>query len=234
MTMANTRSFDPDRVSTVTVDSYGTLVDTDAVEQALATHVSDPEPVSKLWRSRSLMYTMIANFVGAYKPFYEINRAALEYALAIHGVDLNEATREDILSTYHELEVFDDVRDGIERLVDGGYEVYVVSNGNPEMLQSMVEHAGIGDIISDAISAHEIETFKPHPAIYRHGAARTGTPIEEIVHVAGPTFDVTGAMNAGMQGAWLTRDETVWEPFAGVHPDATIDTFYDLADALEV
>lgn len=234
MTMANTRSFDPDRVSTVTVDSYGTLVDTDAVEQALATHVSDPEPVSKLWRSRSLMYTMIANFVGAYRPFYEINRAALEYALAIHGVDLNEATREDILSTYHELEVFDDVRDGIERLVDGGYEVYVVSNGNPEMLASMVGHCGIEDLVADTISADEIQTFKPHPAIYRHAAARTGTPIDEIVHVAGPAFDILGAMNAGMQAAWINREKGPWESFAGVDPDLRIDSFYDLAEALGV
>lgn len=55
-----------------------------------------------------------------------------------------------------------------------------------------------------------------------------------IVHVAGPTFDVIGAMNAGMQGAWLTRDENVWESFAGVQPDATINMFYDLAYVLDV
>lgn len=232
--MTGTDSFDPDRVSTITVDSYGTLVNTDAVERALATHVPDPEPVSKLWRSRSLMYTMIANSVGMYKPFYEMNREALEYSLAVHGVGLDEDTREEILSTYHKLDVFDDVRDGVERLVDSGYEVYVVSNGNPAMLESMVDHAELGDIISGAISAHEIEKFKPLPEIYRHGAARTGTPIEEIVHVAGPAFDVIGAMNAGMQGAWLTRNNSVWEPFAGVEPDLTVDTFYGLADALNV
>jgi 2-haloacid dehalogenase len=232
--MRTTSSFDPGRVSTITVDSYGTLVNTDAVEQVLAAHVPEPEPVSKLWRSRSLMYTMIANSTGFYKPFYEMNREALEYSLAVHGIELKENIRDEILSTYHELEVFNDVRDGIERLVDGGYEVYVISNGNPEMLESMVEHAEIGDIISDAISAHEIEKFKPLPEIYRHGADRTATPIEEIVHVAGPAFDIIGAMNAGMQGAWLTRGKNVWEPFAGVEPDLTMDTFHDLADALDV
>lgn len=232
--MRTASSFDPSRVSTITVDSYGTLVNTDAVEQVLATHVPEPEPVSKLWRSRSLMYTMIANSIGVYKPFYEMNREALEYSLAVHGIELDENTRDEILSTYHELDVFDDVRDGIERLVDGGYEVYVISNGNPAMLESMVNHAEIDDIIADAISAHEIEKFKPLPEIYQHGADRTGTSIEEIVHVAGPAFDVLGAMNAGMQGAWLTRGESVWEPFAGVEPNLTIDTFYDLADALNV
>lgn len=47
-------TFDPDSVTTLTFESYSTLVDVDAVEAALAEHVADPEPVSKLWRARSL------------------------------------------------------------------------------------------------------------------------------------------------------------------------------------
>ncbi|MFC7156318.1 haloacid dehalogenase type II [Halomarina halobia] len=232
--MNTTTTFDPDRVTTITVDSYGTLVDTDAVEARLAERVPDPEPVSKLWRSRSLMYTMVGNFIGYYQPFYEMNRNALEYALDAHDVDLSSAERDEILGAYHELDVFPDVRDGIERLRAGGYPVYVLSNGNPEMLRSMVRHAGIADVVADTISADEIRTFKPHPDIYRHGAARTGTPIDEIVHVAGPAFDVLGAMHAGMQGSWINRDKGPWESFADVSPDLTIDSFDDLAEILGV
>lgn len=228
-------SFNIDRVETVTVDSYGTLVDPYAVERTLAEHVpGDTETISKLWRSRSLMYTMVSNFIGYYQPFYEMNRDALEYALAVHDVELPPEERDEILQEYHTLDVFDDVRDGIERLLDGGYEVYVISNGNPEMLQSMVDHAEVGELVSDTISAHEVRTFKPHPEIYRHGAARTGTSIDEIVHVAGPAFDVLGAMNAGMQGAWLNREAGPWESFAEVDPDLTVTTFHELADALNV
>lgn len=227
-------SLDTDRVETVTVDSYGTLVDPNAVEKALAERVEETEPISKLWRSRSLMYTMVGNFIEFYQPFYEMNRDALQYALDAHGVEMSTEERDDILSTYHELSVFEDVRDGIGRLREGGYDVYVVSNGNPEMLHSMVTHADIEDLIVDTISAHEISTFKPAPAIYRHGAARTGTPIDRIVHVAGPSFDVLGAKHAGMQGAWLNRGDGPWESFAGVDPDIELDSFHDLADTLGV
>ncbi|PSQ00976.1 haloacid dehalogenase type II [Halobacteriales archaeon QS_5_70_17] len=231
---AGAPTFDPERVTTVTVDSYGTLVDTDAVEARLADHVDEPEPVSKLWRSRSLMYTMVGNFIGYYQPFYEMNRAALRYALDAHDEDVSADECDEILATYHELDVFEDVRDGIERLLDGGYEVYVVSNGNPDMLASMVSQAEIEALVADTISADEIQTFKPHPSIYRYAAGRTGTPIEEIVHVAGPAFDVLGAMHAGMQGAWIDRDAGPWESFAGIHPDVTISSFHDLAEALGV
>ncbi|WP_049900707.1 haloacid dehalogenase type II [Halococcus agarilyticus] len=226
-------AFDPDRISTLTFDSYSTIVDVDAVEAALAAHVDDPEPVSRLWRARSLEYTFVANGIDAYQPFYEMNRDALSHALATHGVDLTEDEREAILETYHELDVFDDVRDGIERLREGGYDCYVVSNGNPEMLESMVEGADIGDLLEDTISADEIHTFKPDAEIYRHAAGRTGTPIDEIAHVSAGWFDIQGAMHAGMQGVWVDRKGSPWDPFDG-DPNLTIETFHDLADELGV
>jgi len=225
-------SFDPERVTTVTFDSYSTLVDVDAAERALADRVPDPEPVSRLWRSRSLAYTFVANQIDAYQPFYEMNRDALQYALDAHGVDITTEERDEILAVYHELDVFDDVRDGLEALTDAGYDCYVVSNGNPEMLASMVEHAGIGDLLEDTVSANEVETFKPAAELYRHAAARTGTPIDQIVHVTAGWFDVLGAGHAGMQSAWVDRKDSPWEPFAG-DPDLTITDFHGLVDALE-
>jgi len=225
-------SFDPDRVTTVTFDSYSTIVDVDSAERALADRVEDPEPISTLWRTRSLTYTFLANFLDAYKPFYELNRDALTYALSVHGVDLSPAERDEILSVYHELDAFDDVRGGIERLREAGYDCYVLSNGNPEMLATMVEGAGIGDLLADTISADEIRTFKPDAEIYRHGAARTGTPIDEIAHVSAGRFDVLGAQHAGMQGVWVDRTGAPADQF-GTDPNHTVGSFHDLADALD-
>ncbi|WP_255151115.1 haloacid dehalogenase type II [Halorarius halobius] len=229
-------SFDPDRVETVTVDSYGTLVDPYATVAKLGEYVdaSLVERVAVEWRARSILYTMVGNSVGFYQPFYEMNRDALAYAAAANGADLTAEEVDDVLSVYHELDVFPDVREGLERIVDGGYDVYVVSNGNPEMLDSMVDHADVDDLISDTISADEVERFKPDPEIYRHAAARTGTPIDRICHVAGPSFDVLGCTNAGMQSVWLDREGGPWESFAGDCPGLEAETFHDVADALGV
>jgi len=220
-------------VETVTFDSYSTLVDVDAVQAALANAVDDPVAVSDHWRSRSLLYTVVANEVDAYDTFYALNRAALKHALATHGVDLPETEREAILSTYHELAVFDDVREGIGELRDAGVETYVLSNGNPEMLASMVEHAGIEDLLVDTISADEVATFKPNVELYRHAAARAGTPVDRIAHVSALFYDVLGASHAGMTGVWLDRGKGPWDDFAG-DPDATITDVRDLGAALGV
>jgi len=225
-------SFDPDAVETVTFDSYSTLVDVDAAERALADRVPDPEPVSRHWRARSLMYTFVANHVDGYRPFYELNRAALTGALAAHGVDLTADERDEILAVYHELDVFDDVRAGLERLADAGYAPHVVSNGNPEMLASMVEHADIADVVVDTVSADEVERFKPAAELYRHAAARAGTPVDAVAHVTAAWFDVQGAAHAGMQGVWLDRKGDPPEPF-GADPDLTAETIHEVAEALD-
>ncbi|MFC5366092.1 haloacid dehalogenase type II [Salinirubrum litoreum] len=223
--------FEPADVETVTFDSYSTIVDVDAAEQALADRVPDPEPVSRHWRARSLEYTFVADDVDAYRPFYELNRTALQHALETFGVDLSSDERDEILAVYHELDVFDDVREGLTALTDAGYDCYVVSNGNPEMLDSMVSHADIDDLLVDTISADEVETFKPNAELYRHAAARTGTGIDRIAHVSAAWFDVLGAQHAGMQTVWVDRGKAPWDGFAG-DPDLTVASFHELVDVL--
>ncbi|WP_222917514.1 haloacid dehalogenase type II [Natrinema sp. SYSU A 869] len=227
-------SFDPDAVETIAFDSYGTLVDVSAVAEPLSEHLDeyDPELVAKLWRERSLSYAMVGNAIEEYDSFYEMNRHALRYALETCGVDIDEDEREEILSTYHDLPVFDDVHDGIERLRDAGYDCYIVSNGNEEMLKSLLEYADIGDLIEDTVSADEVEQFKPESELYRHAADRIGTPIEEIAFVAAGWWDVPGGIHAGMQGVWINRQDTLWGPYE-MDPDLTIESFHDLADELE-
>jgi len=225
-------TFDPDRVTTVTFDSYSTLVDVDAVERALADRVDDPEPVSAHWRTRSLEYTMVANHLDEYEPFYEVNRKALQHALDVEGIDLDPETRDEILAAYHELDVFEDVRDGIDGLTEAGYDCYVLSNGNPEMLESMVDHCGIDDLLTGVVSADELQTFKPSVELYEHAADRTGTPVDEIAHVSALWFDVQGAQHAGMQGVRLDRKGDPWERF-GPAPDLTVETIDELHAALD-
>lgn len=228
---------DADPIETVTVDSYTTLVDVGAAEDALdARGVDDPAAVSALWRSTSMGYTMIANDIDAYRPFYDLLGLALRYALEAHGHDLPGPERDAIRrEVYRErLAVFEDVRPGLERIARAGYDVYVLSNGDPDMLDRLVEAAGIGDVVSGTISAAEVRRYKPEPAIYRHAAARIGTPIRSILHAsAGGMRDVWGAKYAGMAAAWIRRPDTGSpREFLGPEPDVEVEGFLDLADRL--
>lgn len=224
--------FKEDRVTTLFFDSYSTLVDVDTAAGPLEEHTNEPSKIANLWRVHSLMYTMATNHFNHYTTFYDLNRKALDYALDYFGIDADEETREDILSVYHDLEVFDDVRSGMERL-GRKYDLYVLSNGNPDMLDSMIEIAEIGDIIDGYISADEIERYKPDAELYEYAARSVDTPIEEIAHTSAAWFDVQGAINAGMQGVWINRKDDPWVRF-GEQPDLTIKSFHELADTLEI
>lgn len=224
-------TFKPDNVNIFTFDSYSTLVDVESVKESLSSYVDNPDPVSDLWRTRSLEYTMVSNFTESYQTFYEMNRDALKHALNTYGIELSEEEIENILSTYHKLEVFSDVKKGMKELKELGYDLYVLSNGNPEMLESMIDHAGIESLIDGTISAHEIETYKPSPNLYEYAADRIGVPTSEIAHVAALWFDVQGAKSAGMQGVWIDRKDEPWDPFDG-EPDLKIKNLHELVDEL--
>ncbi len=225
--------FDAEQVTTLSFDSYSTIVDVEAATAALSDYTDDAESVSNLWRTRSLSYAMHSTLVDTYQPFYEMLRDALDYALAANNIDISEDECDEVLSVYHELDVFEDVRGGLERIVDGGYDCYVLSNGNPEMLDSLVEHADIEDLVEDTISADEVQKYKPAPEPYRHAAARMGTPIGDIAHVAAGWWDIRGALHAGMKGIRADRKGLPWGPYDG-EPDLTIETFDELADELGV
>jgi 2-haloacid dehalogenase len=137
---------DPDRVSTVTFDFYSTPVDVTAAMRALGEVVADPAAVARHWRLLSLFYAIVANHLDAYQPFVDLNRHALEHALAAHGADVSADRRDEILALYHELDVFEDVPEGIARLREAGYAPHVLSNDHPEVLASMADQAGIADL----------------------------------------------------------------------------------------
>ncbi|UPM44479.1 haloacid dehalogenase type II [Halocatena salina] len=226
-------ALDPESVSVVAFDSYSTIVDVDTAARALSEHTDDAESVSDLWRSRSLSYAMHSALIDTYRPFDDLLRDSLDYALAVNDITVDENEREQILEVYHNLAVFEDVHEGIRRLTDGGYDCYIVSNGTPEMLDSLVEHADIGAYIEETISADEVGIYKPAPEPYREAATRSETPIKEIAYVAAGWWDVRGALHAGMVSVRIDRKGLPWSPYDGT-PVATIETFHDLADELGV
>lgn len=220
-------------VEAVTFDSYSTLVDVGTTVPALADHVEDPVSIARTWRIRSLIYTLVSNDLDTYEPFEGLCTEALAYALADAGVELPADTREDLMAVYHDLDGFADVRPGIERLVSAEYDCYVVSNGDPGMLASMLRSANITDLITDTISADHVERYKPAAAIYEAAVDRVGLNPAQIAHASAGFFDVYGAMQVGIRGVWLNRHDRPSDPF-GPDPELVVSSVQDLADALGV
>jgi 2-haloacid dehalogenase len=224
-------ALDTDRIEAVTFDSFSTLVDVDSTATAVENHVDEPIEFAREWHARAVTYGMVANYVDAYETYYDLHRDALEYLLAAEGVAVSDDELDEMVGAYHEMEPFDDVRDGLDRLANAGYDVGIVSNGDPPMLESLVGVADISDALAATVSADEIERHKPAVELYEHAADRLDTEPSAVAHVSNGQFDVQGAMHAEMQGVWLDRQGAPLDPF-GPDPDRVVESIDELAASL--
>lgn len=223
---------DPERVETVLIDSYSTIVDMRSMEDHLAAYTDRAREVARLWFQRSKVYGAVAARLETFRPCREKYRHALAAALDALDVTVSESEFEEILDGLDRLTVFDDVPEGLRRLTAAGYDVYVLSNGDRDMLETLTTHADVADVVAGTISASEVGLYKPDRRLYRHAAVRAETPISEIAHVTASWSDVLGATAAGMQGVWIDRTSTDWEGFLG-DPDCEIETLHELATLLD-
>lgn len=222
---------DSSRIESVVVDSYSTLVDVESSRKALEPYTSDATSLARVWQLRSREYAIVGNDINIYRPALERHRLSLKYALEVFDVDLTDDEIEEVLSVYHELDVFGDVRDGLEIIRDAGYEIHILSSGDPELLDSLVDHTDLTDVITSVISADEIQVYKPERELYEYAADQIGVPLGNLVHVTASWSDVNGALNAGIQGVWLNRKDRTWEQY-GREPTLIIENFHELADVL--
>jgi len=216
-------------------DMYGTLCDTSSVTATLADELDAADglvdAVDARWRATQLRYSFLLVGMGRYRPFWDVTADALDYALDYYELDPDEETRERILASYNHLEPFDDALDALADLHEAGYELAVLSNGSPPMLETLAANAGFEPILDAVVSAHEVETFKPAPAVYENAAARLDRDLAACRLVSSNAWDVAGAAAAGMGTAWVNRSR---EPSArvGGAADLMASTLVALAEEL--
>ena len=83
------------------------------------------------------------------------------------------------------------------------YKIVVLSNGDPDMLESAKQYHGIP--FDRVISVAEANAFKPHVATYTKAAELLGVKLDEVLFVANHAFDCIGAKSAGMRTAFIDR-----------------------------
>lgn len=215
-------------------DMYGTLCDTSSVGATLGDELDLPEPftreVTDLWREKQLQYSYQTTLMDAYVPFSEVTERAFEYALNFYDLDPNEEVRNHIVSAYAHLDPFSDTIDALSRLGQN-HTVVVLSNGNPEMLETLAENAGLTPHLDGIVSADDVQTFKPNPVVYENAADRLDRDLDSCKLISSNAWDVAGASQAGMGTAWVNRAREPMETVGGT-PDQTVSTLAELADEL--
>jgi 2-haloacid dehalogenase len=126
------------------------------------------------------------------------------------------------------LKCFPEVPQALARL-QARYRLIVLSNGDPDMLETAKRHHGIPfDAVTSVAAAN---SFKPHVATYRKAAEIAGVRMDEVLFVANHAFDCIGAKSAGMRTAFIDRRK---RPFGATphQPDIIVRSMTELADLM--
>ncbi len=216
-------------------DMYGTLVDPIRIWKRLEGYVPDQDAlrIAEVWRQKQLEYTFRLTAMERYEDFERVTRRALDYALAESGRELEEDQKEALMAQYNDLERFEDVEPGLERLKEAGHRMVVFSNGAPHMLDMLMDAAELRLYFEGFVSVDEVKVYKPSPKVYWHVAERLGRPIGEVRLVSSNPFDDIGAEAAGMRAAWVDRSGGLFDTL-GSPPEIVVGTLTELAHTLEV
>ncbi|MFL5604613.1 MAG: HAD family hydrolase [Gemmatimonadaceae bacterium] len=110
------------------------------------------------------------------------------------------------------LQPFAGVRDLVARLVHDEFRVAVASSAKEDELHSLLEVAGVADLIPTRTSSDDADRSKPDPDIVAAAVKHTGCPHERTVMIGDTPYDVEAAKRAGIQiigltcGGWERKD----------------------------
>lgn len=154
-----------------------------------------------------------------------IRREAIRLALyrSKENPLLADEAFEVFFAARHEVTLFDDAMLALE-FFSARYPVVALSNGNAD-----VGRIGLGPYFRAAISAQEFGVGKPDPRIFLAAAGAADVHPHNVLHVGDDaTLDVLGALNAGMQTAWVNRADHLWTHESVPHE--TVTSLTELCD----
>ncbi len=184
--------------------------------------LSDPAVLRQLREATVRERSDLAHDMSALRR--ESIRAALEQA----GDDpaLAGPAFEAFFAERQRVTLYDDALPAL-RWLSERYPLVAVSNGNAD-----VQRTGVGRWFRAAFSARSFGSGKPQAPIFRAAAASVGLLPADVLHVGDDAaLDVVGALNAGMQAAWLVREDRPWEHEA--RPQLIVPNLHALCMALE-
>ncbi|TXH88715.1 MAG: haloacid dehalogenase type II [Rhodoferax sp.] len=207
----------------VLFDAYGTLFDVYSV--ALLAEQLFPgqgQALSVLWRDKQIEYTRLVttcNDGAHYRPFWELTRAALTFAIKKLAASAGNATAtadfsshiEQLMNQYRSLSAFPENREVLQTMQAQGVPTGILSNGDVAMLTLALKSSGLHPFVDHIISVDAVKKYKTHPAAYALGEHTMGLPAAKILFVSSNAWDALGATWHGYQTLWVNRSKQPFE-----------------------
>jgi 2-haloacid dehalogenase len=164
-----------------------------------------------------------------YKPFWEVTQDALVFACNKLKLSLTLDAQNALMGQYARLQAFPENLGVLQQLRASGLKLSILSNGNPPMLQSAVEAAGMQGLFSHLLSVEAVKKFKTAPEAYQLAPDVFGLPAKNILFVSSNGWDACCATWFGYTTFWVNRAGAPLEEL-GVVPHGQGRTLDDVLD----
>lgn len=183
------------------------------------------------WFSLMLQYSLVDNVTGQYHNFGEIGKAAFQMTKDMLGKEVSDNERDEILQMIRRLPPHPEVEKGLSMLQKAGYRMVTLTNSTEEVVKQQMESAGLTRYFETLLSIDPMRKYKPALETYRQATEQLGVRPEEAMLIAAHGWDVTGALHAGLQAAFLSREGKAQYPLAP-NPRFTADSLTGVAEQL--
>jgi FMN hydrolase / 5-amino-6-(5-phospho-D-ribitylamino)uracil phosphatase len=209
-------TLDISRIKAISIDLDDTLwpiwPTIEKAEKVLHEWMVENTPMAAALFSSPSALREIRDYMAANRPELKndlsaVRRESIRLALYRAGENplLAEQAFEVFFAERQRVTLFEDAQPSLEFLA-ARFPVVSLSNGNAD-----VHRVGLGAYFRAAISAREFGVGKPDPRIFHAAAGAVEVNPEEVLHVGDDaTLDALGALNAGMQAAWVNRSDNLW------------------------
>ncbi len=208
-------------------DLNGTLLDLSVLDPHFARVFGDPG-VRTLWFRQTLELTLTQTALASYISFDRLADAALEMTAARRGVALSAADKAPILAGLSALPAYPDVPEALSLLRGAGVRLAALTNSVLPIAQAQVSHAKLAPYFEQVLSADTVQQLKPGPRPYIHAAESLGVPPGDIRLIAAHSWDIAGALSAGLQAAFVQRPDQALSPL-GPQPEIVGVDLLDVA-----
>ena len=168
----------------------------------------------RIWFGLLLQYSLVDTVTRSYHDFSLVAGATLHMAAHSFGTTVSDEEEKAILNAMKELAPYEEVEDGLARLVQAGYRLVAFTNSPTATLQYQLQATGLAKYFEAAISVDEFRHYKPDNEVYGKAMAKVNVPPQQAMMVAAHGWDIAGALKAGMQAAFIQRKGQSLYPLA--------------------
>jgi 2-haloacid dehalogenase len=128
--------------------------------------------------------------------------------------DIGQNEKKEALQTIKELSAYYDVPNGLQLLKQNEFRLATLTNSPAATLSAQLQHTKLTEYFEATLSVDTIRKYKPDLETNRWAVKQLSANVSDAVLIAAHDWDIAGALQVGMQAAFIEREGQSLYPFS--------------------